>query len=104
MERCCAGGPVWRRLVRRFSVAAGSILPGAALVLLPKCPMCLAVWLTAATGIGISEAGAVWGRGALVVFWMAGVAIAVAMFVRRRMPVGRAGGRCHGEKMPAVRP
>lgn len=37
----------WRRLARRLSVAAGSILPGAALVLLPKCPLCLVVWLTA---------------------------------------------------------
>jgi hypothetical protein len=88
--QCCMGGPArvypgrpaCRRLAPRLSRAAASILPGAVLVLLPKCPLCLAAWLTVATGVGFSAAGAAWVRGALVVFWIASVALA-APFIRR---------------------
>ena len=46
IAQCCAGGGPSRRLARRLSGAAASILPGAVLALLPKCPLCLAAWLT----------------------------------------------------------
>ena len=82
--QCCAGGAASRRLARRLSAAAASILPGAVLVLLPKCPLCLAAWLTVVTGIGFSAAGAAWVRGMLVVFWVAAVALAAAQIIRRR--------------------
>lgn len=82
--QCCVGGPASRRLARRLSRAAASILPGAVLVLLPKCPLCLAAWLTVATGVGFSAAGAAWVRGMLVVFSVAAVALAAAPIVRRR--------------------
>ena len=82
--QCCAGGAALRRLARRLSTAAASILPGAVLVLLPKCPLCLAAWLTVVTGVGFSAAGAAWVRGMLVVFWVAAVALAAAPIVRRR--------------------
>ena len=62
--------------------AAASILPGAALVLLPKCPLCLAAWLTAATGIGFSAAGATWARGMLMLFAVAAVVLAITPIVR----------------------
>lgn len=81
--RCCVGGTAARRLARRFSKAAASILPGAALVLLPKCPLCLAAWLTVVTGIGFSAAAAAWMRGMLAVFWVAAVALASVPIVRR---------------------
>jgi hypothetical protein len=80
--RCCVGGTASHRLARRLSTAAVSVLPGAVLVLLPKCPLCLAVWLTAVTGVGFSAPGATWVRGMLVVFWVAAVALAVTI-VRR---------------------
>lgn len=60
---------------------AASVLPAAGLVLLPKCPLCLAAWLTFATGVAIPEAGVAWVRGLLVVFWIA----AVMQIVRRRL-------------------
>ena len=82
--QCCVGGTASCRLARRLSMAAASILPGAVLVLLPKCPLCLAAWLTVATGVGFSAAGAVWVRGMLVVFCVAAVALAAAPIVRRR--------------------
>jgi hypothetical protein len=87
--QCCVGGPASRRLARRLSTAAASILPGAMLVLLPKCPLCLAAWLTVVTGVGFSAAGAAWMRGMLVVFWVAAVALAATPIVRRRA-LGRA--------------
>ncbi len=55
---CCMGEARSRRLARKVSGAAASIVPGVVLVLLPKCPLCLAAWLTVATGIGVSVAAA----------------------------------------------
>ena len=43
--------------------AASSVLPGAALVLLPKCPLCLAAWLTVVTGVAVPAAPAAYLRG-----------------------------------------
>ena len=85
--QCCSGGSESRRLAQRLSTVAASILPGAALVLLPKCPLCLAAWLTLVTGVGFSAGGAVWVRGMLVVFWIGAVVLAAVM--GRRRAIGR---------------
>lgn len=83
--RCCAGGPSSRRRpALRFYGAAASILPGALLVFLPKCPLCLAVWLTAVTGVGVSAAGASWARWVLVLLWIAAAALVAVPKVMRR--------------------
>jgi hypothetical protein len=80
--QCCTGGGPSRRLARP-SGAAASILPGTLLLFLPKCPLCLAAWLTVVTGIGISPAAAAWVRELIVVFSVAAVALAAAQIVRR---------------------
>ena len=67
---CCTSGGPKRPLAGRISSAVASILPGAALVLLPKCPLCLAAWLTVATGIGISAAAVAWTRELVVAVWI----------------------------------
>lgn len=59
--QCCRraeGGRASSRLTLRISAVTASLLPAAALVLLPKCPLCLAAWLTVMTGVGFSAAGA----------------------------------------------
>jgi hypothetical protein len=38
---------------RRWLKAAGSALPGAMVILLPKCPACLAAWIAASTGVAL---------------------------------------------------
>jgi hypothetical protein len=68
--------PTLHRLVR----VTASMLSAVVLVLLPKCPLCLAAWLTVVTGVGFSAAGAAWVRGSFVLLW----ALIVAPMVWRR--------------------
>ena len=82
--QCCMGGTASGRLARRLSKAAASILPGAALMFLPKCPLCIAAWLTAVTGVGFSAASGAWVRGLLALFCVGAMALAAASILRRR--------------------
>jgi hypothetical protein len=50
--RCGTGGRPSRRLAR-LPGGAASLLPGVFLMLLPKCPLCLAAWIAASTGIAL---------------------------------------------------
>lgn len=47
---------------------AGFLLSGASLFLIPKCPACLAAWLTLATGLSVSSTTAGNLRFALIIF------------------------------------
>ena len=80
---CCTGEGPSRRLARRFSEIAGSILPGTALVLLPKCPLCLAAWLTAVTGIGVPIAMAARVRGGILAVWITALSFAITRIAMR---------------------
>lgn len=51
---------------RRVVATTQWVIPTAILVLLPKCPMCLAAYIAMATGIGIPVAMATWLRAGLI--------------------------------------
>ncbi|MDB6004440.1 MAG: hypothetical protein JWR15_1427 [Prosthecobacter sp.] len=44
--------------LRSVKNSAGWIIPGVMLALLPKCPLCLAAWLSLALGISMSSSTA----------------------------------------------
>ena len=91
-RQCCRGERPSRRLARRISGTAASVLPGALLLLLPKCPMCLAAWFTVATGVGVSAAARA--RGLIVVLgFMVAAALVVAESFRHRALRSRAHGK-----------
>ena len=76
-RRCCDGGKTTHRVGWRGSRISASILPAAVLVFLPKCPMCLAAWLTVGTGVAVPASGAAWLRPMLVVLWLAALALVI---------------------------
>lgn len=59
----CVTGSCKRRLVD----PAGKLFPAFVLMVLPKCPACLAAYITVATGIGISLTAATCIRSLLLV-------------------------------------
>ena len=83
--QCCMAGRAPHYLAPRVSEATASILPAAFLMLLPKCPLCLAAWLTVATGVSFSAAGAAWLPSSIVLLWVGvlGVVIWRRRFGRR---------------------
>ena len=79
--RCCASGRGPHPLARRLSEGIVSTLPAGLLLLLPKCPLCLAMWLALATGLSVPVAGIAWLRGGIVLLWVG--AIGVVIWCRR---------------------
>lgn len=93
---CCAGsathevsgamnatrsGP--QSIVRRCNDLFGWTLPSAVLVLLPKCPMCLAAYIAAATGLGVSVSTAAQLRVLLLFLSVAALTLVAAKGLRR---------------------
>lgn len=74
---CCMGG------TRRLLKPASSLLPAALLVLLPKCPLCLAAWLTLATGLSVPAGSAAVIRDLVLALSVAIAAFGAAQMVRR---------------------
>ena len=66
---------------------AGGIMSGALLVLLPKCPACLAAYLALWTGISVSFTAASWLRVvAIITAVSALVLLLLIRLMRRSMP------------------
>jgi hypothetical protein len=60
----CAGKATWRR---RGVEAVEWAVPGAILAVLPKCPICIAMYVALATGVGVSVSAATYLRTGTIV-------------------------------------
>lgn len=80
MSACChaAGNRKALTPVRRIRDASAWILPSALLVLMPKCPACLAAYVALWTGLGLSFTTATWLRWALLLLCVASLLFLLA--------------------------
>lgn len=86
------GGRGWRRggeaaILKRSGETAAWIIPGATLILLPKCPACVAMYVALFSGVGLSMAGAAGLRMALIALCV--LSLACVALVRLRRLAGR---------------
>src|SRR5258708_23957347 len=91
MSACCdaAGDPKTPTWVRRVREAFAWVLPSAILVLVPKCPACLAAHLMLWTGLGLSLSSATYLRGTLLCLCI----LALFFVIVQRLDLGAAFGR-----------
>ena len=86
--RCCeAETPPPRRGLR----IAGTVIPAAVLVLLPKCPACIVAYIALGTGIGVTLSTAAHLRTLLLVVCVACLAYVAARHVLRLIAMRRSG-------------
>ena len=69
--------------IRRATFTAKWIVPSAGLILMPKCPMCLAAYIAFATGLGVSFETADWLRSTLIWSCIASLTLFTALTLRR---------------------
>jgi hypothetical protein len=62
---------------------AGSVLPAAALALMPKCPACVAAYVAAGTGLSMSLPAAAWLRTGSILLCALSISVVAATTVRR---------------------
>ena len=82
--RTAQGGPRLRSLGRRGAKTARWVLPSAAVVLMPKCPACLAAYVAIATGASISLSMAAQLRLTVLVLCVGALAYQAAKVFSRR--------------------
>lgn len=105
MSTCCRKGTGVTG-VSRIAGMAGYAVPGTVLVLLPKCPLCIAAWLAAGTGIGVAVSTAAHLRTLLLLACFACVGSLAARHVFRLMAAlfSAEGGGAAGLRTPAGNP
>jgi hypothetical protein len=90
--------PADRSLFARWRAIAKWVAPAGGLILLPKCPACLAAYIVLATGVGISVSAATYLRAVLLTLCIASIAylgarrgrvLLLALSARHRSENGR---------------
>lgn len=71
------------RAAGRVRRSARWVAPAVVLAAMPKCPMCVAAYVFAATGVSVSVATAAWVRAGLIVGSVGWLACVVLLAVRR---------------------
>ena len=66
MSACCCAGRKTSGPMRKVKSILAWLLPSAVLVLMPKCPACVAAYVVLWTGLGVSLTAAVWLRWGLL--------------------------------------
>jgi hypothetical protein len=79
--RAARSGP---RSVRRWFPLAEWTFPSAILLLLPKCPLCIAAYVAVVTGVGISATTAAWLKEVLAIVSVTSLAYLVLRSCRIR--------------------
>ena len=77
MKACCQGR-------KRNTGAAAWLVPGSLLVLMPKCPVCLAGYIALFTGVGLSVPAASWLRLMLIAACSLLLALLAVRFLLRK--------------------
>ncbi len=72
-------------LSRRCANVSRWVVPGAILVLMPKCPMCLAAYVALGTGIALSASAATYLRSGLILLCVASLFYLVTRTAIRRV-------------------
>ena len=83
MNACCLKR---RNGVRKSRGVAAWLVPGGLLVLMPKCPVCLAGYVAAATGLGLSVPAASGLRMVLITLCCLALAFLAIRLLLRRKP------------------
>jgi hypothetical protein len=86
---CCAehgrGSRFTSERGRRAKATAEWAAPALILLLLPKCPMCVAAYVVLFTGLGLSLQAAAWLRGAILVACIAAITVLAMRLLYRKV-------------------
>jgi hypothetical protein len=77
---------------RRMAGLAAAVLPAVLLALMPKCPMCVAAYVAAFTGIGLSLTAASYLRSAMILLCLVSLLV-VTLSIGRRWAIARSKNR-----------
>jgi len=89
MRACCntvsdRGPATW---VRRLRDVSAWLLPSAGLVLMPKCPACLAAYVALGTGLGVSFSTATYLRWVVLFLCVASLLFLIVQSLDRRVSI-----------------